>query len=207
MAAVNVSVLIVGALEVEVLPILARLRAQWPLGPRLYRGRLDGADVAVLWTGVGLERAGRRTREALLRLDAPCVLSVGMAGALTDGFTQGEVLTADRIGPQWATAAPLPGLRSASILSVDAPVWSTAERARLAALGAQVCEMEAAAVQQAAGARRFSALKVISDFAGAEGGPPRLFKLRALRLSEQRLLPALRAQLPALRAQLPGLRA
>ncbi|CAN0461489.1 unnamed protein product, partial [Ectocarpus fasciculatus] len=125
---------------------------------------------AALTCGAGPARAPRRTAAALARADAHAVLSVGTCGSLVD-LPLGHVVTASivtRDGAPCPTPTPWPAAALANVVTVAAPVWSPDRRAVLAAQGASVCEMEAAAVQAAAGALPFSALKVVSDQAGAQ---------------------------------------
>lgn len=187
--------LLVGALAAETLPLIRRLDRPRPLGRRLVLGRLGDTPVAVLSCGVGPARAEARTRDALARWEADRVVSFGTAGALVDDLPVGTAVTASAVGE--LAVEPLGALSRVRLVTVDHAICTAEERAQLAP--AQVCEMEAAGVLAAAGHRAFHAVKVVSDRAGGEpdpvfarGGMPRLlrvarFKLRALRLVEERL--------------------
>ena len=191
-----------GALPAETLPLLRWLRRPRPLSRRL----IAGERAAVLTCGVGPERAERRTRDALERWPAAWVISLGTCGALIDGLAVGDVYCASALsvsgGPP-LEVSPLAGLVGARVVTVDRPVFDAPRRAALAAEGAALVEMEAAGVAAAAAGRRFSAVKVVSDDAGASGGstftPTAVNILRfqrlALRLSRERLTPALVAAL------------
>ncbi len=197
--------LLVGALWAETLPVARRLEGAEALGLRLLRGRLAGREVALLTCGVGPQRAADRTAAALARLGADRVLSFGTCGALGEGLPDGTVLTVEVVGREGLApraVEPLPGLRAARLRTVSRVVADPLERARLAAQGYEICEMEAAGVLSAAGERPFSALKVVSDQAGQDASPVfvgRLpsplrvarFQVRAARLVGSSLLPTL----------------
>ena len=203
-------VLIIGAMGAETLPLLSALRQRRPLTPRMVTGTLDGHPVAVLTCGVGPVKAARRSSRALQHLQASAVVSVGTCGALVDDLGVGDVVTADRLRLEQAhppAPLPWPDTQAVTVVTVSKPVWSAERRAALAAAGGSVCEMEAAAIQAIAGARPFSALKVVSDLAGGSPDDPpgrptagdiARFKARAGRLCLERLLPVLRAGLCAL---------
>ncbi len=163
----------------------------------------------MLTCGVGPARAGGRTQGALQRWDAEIVMSFGTCGALSEDLPDGSVVTGAALGREAGGSVavlPLSGARAVSVATVDRVVVEPDRRARLAARGFAVCEMEAYAVAQAAGGRDTCALKVVSDQAGQDASPvfhaPRLgqlpspirvarFQARALRLVEARLLPVL----------------
>lgn len=202
--------LLVGATDAETLPVLRAIGGARPLAPRLMAGSLAGAPVAVLTAGVGPGKAARFLGASVARFRPDRVVSFGTCGGLVPGLAVGDLRTVDplyRAGSVWE-AEPLPGHRVAGLATVDRFVWSREQREALVALGAAICDMEAAVVAQAAheAGLRFSALKVVSDKAGAEPDPalPRgrlspltaaRFKLRAMRLVARRLLPALREAL------------
>lgn len=202
--------LLVGALPSETAPILARLRRPRVRGLRLVEGAIELDDerveVAVLTCGPGPARALAATRAALARCPTEAVLSLGTCGALVAGLGIGDLLcglvATDARGRRWPLT-PLPGLPALPIATVDAVVADPATRAALARAGNAVCEMEAAAVAEAAQGRRVHALKVVSDLAGADPDPAQTdplapsptrilrFHARALRLSRAALTPAL----------------
>ncbi|MBN1335162.1 MAG: hypothetical protein JXB39_04320 [Deltaproteobacteria bacterium] len=194
--------LLVAALAAEILPPLLRLAEPRIVDPRLVAGRLAGREVALLRVGVGAVCARRRTEAALARWDAARVVSFGTCGALADGLAVGDVVAATRLLDHPAQdLLTVPGARPVVLTTVPRAVRDPVERARLAARGAEACEMEAAGVLDATGApRRFAALKVVSDLAGRDGGrilaplgrfPFLRFKSRALALVRDRLLPIL----------------
>jgi nucleoside phosphorylase len=122
--------------------------------------------VAVLKCGVGPVKAERRTRVALERVLPGQVWSLGTCGSVADDPV-GTVVTADAVHWHgWRDVVPLPGLKTARVATVRAPVMDVGERDKWARQGATVVEMEAGAVLAAAG-QGFRALKVVSDLAGA----------------------------------------
>ena len=160
----------VAALVAESSPIVRRLQSPRPLSHRLVSGTLAGCEVAVLTCGVGPSKAFERTTAALARWPADGVLSFGTCGALVDAFGVGSVVTAETLlAEQDPCAPPLPWPAAARVCltTVDRPVFEASWRDELAGIGAQACEMEAAAVQRAAGSRVFATLKVVSDMAAS----------------------------------------
>ena len=197
-------ILLAGALRAELAPLMPRIRRQRRQGRHLVTGLLDGREVAVLRTGVGRKKAGQRTLDALDRLPVRAVISLGTCGGLVDTVAVGSVVTASLVGVEGRDATParpLPGLPAVGLVTVDTVVWDPVRRRALAEAGYVVCEMEAAAVRDAARTLPFSALKVVSDNAGGDAPkkPDPLdvaaFQLLAAKLSAQGLVPALRQAL------------
>ena len=127
------------------------------------------------------------------------------SGALVDDLSVGDVVTAsDLLGLDSAGPLPLPGARPVVMATVPRVVDRPKARASLSSRGAEVCEMEAAGVFEAAAGRPFHAIKVVSDLAGAK--PPRLrglprpvrkpfFDLLTYRLMDRQLTPVIEAWL------------
>lgn len=195
-------VLIVGALSQEVRALRHHVQDTRPEGPWLKVGHLGAWEVGYLAVGVGREKARDRTRQALERWDAGWVLSVGTCGALVDDLLPGQVVSARAVlGHPPGALRVLPVLRPVNLVTVDQVVDRPQVRAELAGKGAQVCDMEAAGVLEACEDRTFSAVKVVSDRAGAGldlllpfPGPLRAvqvqgFRLRARLLGRLRLAP------------------
>lgn len=201
--------LIVGAMGVETAPLLARLTRGRVLTPRTLVGTLDGQEVAITTCGVGPDAARKATAASLLAFPADAVISIGTAGALVDSLARGSVHGIGRVFYQGALVdvlRPLGGLPAAAVCTVSKPVWTSERRDRLAESGAQLVEMELAAVLEAARAHSPSlpvhGIKVVSDAAGGEtdevaraARPDRIarFKIRALGLATTQLAPAVRA--------------
>jgi hypothetical protein len=134
---------------------------------------------------------------------------MGTCGALVDSLSIGDVRTVELsfIGTDSVPPlTPLPGLEVVSLSTVDEPCWTPERRQELARVGAEIVEMEAAAVARAV--REFDpaipvhAVKIVSDQAGARPDPVigagaipsplriARFRFRALKLSHQALVPA-----------------
>lgn len=201
--------LLVAALVAEALPLLLRMDERRWLSRRLVVGTLGGARVAVLRCGVGRQRALHATRDALLQCPARRVVSLGTCGTLVDTLSIGDVVSGLHIldSPE-GSVAPLGAFaKPVLIATVPRVVNSPSLRAAWAERGAEVCEMEADGVREAAGNRAFHAIKVVSDRAGAGSTRPRamprwlaitIFQQRALRLVERKLTPGLVRWLEAL---------
>ena len=205
--------LIVGALGVEVRPLLWRMHAVQAVGSRRHRGHHpDSPHVAitVLRCGVGPIKAHQRTAEVLKQERPEAVLSMGTCGALIDRLKIGDICTVERSFEETEPAAsltPLPDLPVASLSTVARPCWTPERRRELANAGAELVEMEAAAVARAV--REFDpgiptyAIKIVSDQAGARPDPVigagaipsplriARFRFRALKLSHQALVPTI----------------
>ena len=199
--------LIVAALWAESLPIGLALSERRMVGRRLVMGSVHGQEVALLRCGVGLAKAEQEGERILSRLPITRVISVGTCGSLRADLPVGEVITASSVHHSLKAhtqdAQPIPGVRAVPLVSVGDPVFTRARRRQLAPVAA-ACEMEAAALQHCAGDRAFSALKVVSDLAGAEedaafspGDPAAFlrFQRRAAELVHRALLPPLLASL------------
>jgi len=193
-------VLVVGALDEEVRALRHHLTGLRREGPWLRVGNLGAWEVGFVSVGVGREKAAARTREALSRWDAGWVLSVGTCGALADDIGIGRVVTARAVlGQPTSRVRVVPVLRPVNLVTVDAVVYDPEARTAHAEKGAQICDMEATGVMEAAADRDFSAVKVVSDQAGAGRdlplkGPLRpigvaSFKVRARLLGRLRLAP------------------
>ncbi|MGH9106674.1 MAG: 4-hydroxy-3-methylbut-2-enyl diphosphate reductase, partial [Acidimicrobiales bacterium] len=188
----------------KTLLVLAPMRIEaLALGPAS-RSRLQGVDVVVKRTGMGLARAAAAAEAAITCPDQAVALA-GLAGGLGAALAPGDVVVADRLidshGAQVACLPTAPLLaaelaraglraRTGTVASTD-HIVTGAERARLEALGALAVDMESTAV-----ARRLempmAVVRAISDTAGEE-----LFSVAGLR-GVARGLGALRAARPAL---------
>jgi len=200
------STLLVAALHAEALPLLRRLQGWHRLGPGLFSGTLAGHQVLVQRCGVGRRRAELATSAVIAAHAVGTVVSLGTCGSLVDDIGVGTLVTAGSILERDdERLLPLPAVaRAVTLATVPRVVADPAHRARWAEKGAEVCEMEAAGVLDACGGHPFHALKVVSDHAG--GRPPRVrslprrvritaFQLRAYRLVDRHLAPALEAWL------------
>jgi 4-hydroxy-3-methylbut-2-en-1-yl diphosphate reductase len=187
------------------LVVLAPLKLeQLALGPS---SRVGPVSVRVEHIGMGLAKAGQAARR-LSAAPAPTAVAVtGLGGALTDGLVPGDLVVADRlIDTNGNEVSVLPsaalvaselrrsGLRAktGTVVSTDHIVTGP-ERAALAALGADVVDMESTAVVEA-GWRGvpLAIVRAVSDSPGVElfspAGARGVFKaLRALRSSRPAL--------------------
>ena len=205
--------LIVGALRVEVSPLLWRLHGVETQSGRFQHGRHPQnpmVQVGVLRCGVGPQKAYDRTKQALATWAPDAIISIGTCGALEDALQIGDIRTGTSLFEDQVPApslTPLPHSQTATITTVHRACWTPERRQELRQTGADLVEMEAAAVARAG--RDFNpsitihALKVVSDQAGgtpdtvfrSNGVPTPLhmmrFKFRALKLCHHRLVPAL----------------
>ncbi len=161
----RIRVAIVAALEREV----RGLTKNWRITERQHEGRsfqFFGHGNAVLVCGGIGAQAARRAAEATISLYSPSVIySVGFAGALEARLKVGDVVEpALVVNASDGSRTALPG--GNGILVSFSSVASPEQKAKLReSFGAQLVDMEAAAVAQAAQARgvEFAAVKAISD--------------------------------------------
>jgi hypothetical protein len=160
-------VAIVGALQREV----SGLTKNWSRIEREYGGRsfvfFECAEMVVVCGGIGPESA-RRAAEAVIALYRPALVqSVGFAGGLDASLRAGDVVTPGVvIDARDGSHVEIDGGRGKGTLVTFMAVAGADQKANLAqAYGAQIVDMEAAAVAAAARAHGigFGATKVISD--------------------------------------------
>jgi adenosylhomocysteine nucleosidase len=161
---------IVAAMEREVRPLMKLKARGWKVREREHSGRgfrfvEDGVDVALVCGGIGAQ-AARRAAVALIELYAPAVIySVGFAGALDPSLKAGDVVQPAQVID--ASDGSRVGLdEGTGVLVTFSSVASPAQKAKLRdSYGAQLVDMEAAAVCRAAQAHgvKFAAVKSISD--------------------------------------------
>ncbi len=161
---------IVAALEREVRGLWSMKGWKWQPVEREHDGRKfqffeDGQDVVVICGGIG-EVAARRAAEAMLALYAPSMIySAGFAGALEPGMKVGQVFEPAQI-VRAGDGSRVNLDRGAGVLVSFGAVASPEQKAKLRdSFGAQLVDMEAAAVARAAELREvhFAAVKAISD--------------------------------------------
>lgn len=161
---------IIAALEREVRPLMKLKGWGWKVHEREHGGRRfrfleDDTDVVLVCGGIGAE-AARSAAVAMIEHYAPTVIySVGFAGALDPSLKAGEVVQpAQVIDASDGSRAILS--KGEGILVTFGSVASPSQKAQLRdAYGAQLVDMEAAAVWRAADAHgvKFAAVKAISD--------------------------------------------
>ncbi|MEO5720770.1 MAG: hypothetical protein ABIR71_04775 [Chthoniobacterales bacterium] len=136
---------------------------------QILSGTRHGHAVTVLHTGVGKETTQARLGE-FLRTDTPALLiSAGFAGALHDRWQAGEILFAENFSTANLDVAAQIDCRTGKLATAPEMVDAAAERAVLAAEGADAVDMETefiAAACAAAGVPMIS-LRAISDTPGA----------------------------------------
>jgi adenosylhomocysteine nucleosidase len=158
-------VAIVAALEREVKPLVKR----WRVKEQDYAGkslRFFEQDEAVLVCGgIGAQPA-RRAAEAVIEKYAPAIVySVGFCGALDSQLKGGDVVQPAQVIDA-GDGSRVNLSQGKGVLVSFASVASPAQKAKLKeSYGAQIVDMEAAAVARAAQARGidFAAVKAISD--------------------------------------------
>jgi adenosylhomocysteine nucleosidase len=158
-------VAIVAALDREVQPLVRTWRAsEKEHGGRRFRFYEDGETVLVCG-GIGAEPA-RRAAEAVIAIYAPSVVySVGFSGALDPALRVGTVIQPAQVIDAGDGSRVGVKLGKGVLVSFGS-VASPAQKAKLReSYGAQIVDMEAAAVARAAQARglEFCAVKAISD--------------------------------------------
>jgi adenosylhomocysteine nucleosidase len=146
----------------------------------VFRARIKETEILVALTGIGSVRARRAARYALQSAPDVCVSS-GLAGAVKEMYSRGEVLAAVRVAetrgkhvfqsdPALVDRAVACGARLADrFLTSPSVVISAAGKRELAGQGDAV-EMESAGVLAAACAQNIPAvaIRVISDDAGQD---------------------------------------
>jgi adenosylhomocysteine nucleosidase len=156
---------IVAALKREVRGLIGN----WSRVEREHQGHkftfFEHDEMVIICGGIGVE-AARRATEAMIALYHPArVQSVGFAGALDAGLSVGDIFSpALVVDARDGSRFQMDGGKG--VLVTFMAVADVRQKKKLAqAYGAQVVDMEAAAVVAAASAHglRFGATKVISD--------------------------------------------
>jgi adenosylhomocysteine nucleosidase len=142
--------------------------------------RLSPRGIEVVATGDGPRSAEQGANALLERLRPAFVVGAGVAGALTPGLAVGDLLASARILDAKGEAPPpdrrllelllaATRIRSGTLLTVERPVVSAAQKADLAASTGDpsVCDMESAAWARAAAAHGvpYLVLRAVSDTA------------------------------------------
>lgn len=156
---------IVAALEREVRPLIRNWRAI----EKEHQGRLfrffENAEVVLVCGGIGAA-AARRAAEAVIALyDPQTICSVGFAGALDSKLKVGDLVRpATVINAGDGSRATIDG--GAGVLVSFASVADPEQKKKLRdSFGAEIVDMEAAAVARSADAhgKQFTVVKAISD--------------------------------------------
>jgi len=158
------SVAIVAAMSLELAPLLSKTRPRQVNGVALFD--LDRAVVAI--GGIGTACARRAAETAMDDAQPTLLLSAGIAGAISPRLKVGEVGRIREIVDA-ATSERYPTDGGEWVLATAQDVSNPAEkRELLTKYGADVVDMEGAAVAQVARERglKFAAIKAISDDSG-----------------------------------------
>ncbi|HEX3818898.1 MAG TPA: hypothetical protein VHW45_01130 [Candidatus Sulfotelmatobacter sp.] len=156
---------IVAALEREVRPLVK----SWQASEKEHSGRqfrfFESDNVVLVCGGIGLQ-AARRAAEAVIALfETSVIYSVGFAGALDSSLEVGEIVQPARVvNALDGSSIGIDGGRG-TLISFGS-LASPEQKAKLRdSYGAQLVDMEASAVAQAAELRgvRFAVIKAISD--------------------------------------------
>lgn len=155
----------VAALEREVRPLVRTWRtSEKEHGGKRFRF-FENGEVVLVCGGIGAEPA-RRAAEAVIAIYAPSVVySVGFAGALEPGPKAGDVVQPSQV-INVGDGSRVNLIGGNGVLVSFGSVATPSQKAKLkASFGAQLVDMEAAAVARAAQARgiEFAAVKAISD--------------------------------------------
>lgn len=121
--------------------------------------------------GPGFRRATSAIRDALAQATPTLVISAGTCGALRPQYKLGDVFVISRIESDLGVFHPDPLSGTQAVLrSQDRVAATQSEKAALAAQGADLVDMEAAAVAAVCQERniRFSAIKSVSDLANED---------------------------------------
>jgi adenosylhomocysteine nucleosidase len=122
----------------------------------------------ILTTGPGFRHARTALLQHLATHRPSHVLSVGTCGALDPALVLGQVLTVSKIQSSLGTFHPIPLNSPHAVLhSQDAVAVTRADKQFLHQQGAQIVDMEAAALAEVCAAHKipFSCLKAVSDTA------------------------------------------
>lgn len=135
----------------------------------------SGARLKLIISGIGKAHAAAATAHLIEGHQPALVVSLGVAGALNDSFTLGEICQAatacepDRLDvisgrmPEFMFTS-LTALRRVRLATMDKPASTPAERAALSGL-AELIDMEGASVAQTAATYGLSCglIKIVSD--------------------------------------------
>jgi len=172
------------ALPEELAPLLERASAPAPAGRGLWRARLGGAGVLLGATGEGPVRAEERAREWLRAFPVRALIGTGIAGGLSAGLREGEVIAAREVradgGASWSADSALfarakgAADRAGVLVCGARPCFTAAEKSALLA-GHPDAENAAADLESSGWARAaaaaeipFVAIRAVLDPAGED---------------------------------------
>jgi len=158
-------VAIVAALEREVWPLVK----DWRTTQKQHEGRtfkfFEHESVVLVCGGIGAE-AARRAAEAIIALYRPAlIISAGFAGGLDPALRAGHALTPRLVIDAGDGSRTDSGTGKGVLVSFGAVADSEQKASLAQAYGADMVDMEAAAVSRCAEAHgiQFTACKVVSD--------------------------------------------
>lgn len=154
-------VAIVAAMEREVEPLIR----DWTMILGHSRRVYEKGKVVLVAGGIGERFAAEAARGILQFRQPKVILSVGLAGALDSALTVGTVIVPTKVLRQ-TTGQTFTIEGGEGTLLTAAGVASVAQKHQLVStFGAQIVDMEAAAVAEVAGKSRltFAAIKAVSD--------------------------------------------
>ena len=158
-------VAIVAALEREVWPLVK----DWRTTQKQHEGRpfkfFEHENVVLVCGGIGAE-AARRAAEAIIALYRPeLIISAGFAGGLDPALRAGHALTPRLVIDAGDGSRTDSGTGKGVLVSFGAVADSEQKASLAQAYGADMVDMEAAAVSRCAEAHgiQFTACKVVSD--------------------------------------------
>jgi adenosylhomocysteine nucleosidase len=158
-------VAIVAALEREVWPLVKH----WPTTHKQHEGRafkfFEHGNAVLVCGGIGAE-AARRAAEAIITLYRPAlVISAGFAGGLDPALRTGYTLNPRLVIDAGDGSRTDSGIGEGVLVSFSATADFEQKATLAQAYGADVVDMEAAAVSRCAQAHgiRFTACKAVSD--------------------------------------------
>jgi adenosylhomocysteine nucleosidase len=183
---------IVTALPEELAPLVKRARQVRSMDAgagRIFVGLLGGTRVAMMVTGMGPRRAEQRVRALLDAVRATKLVGLGLAGGISPGLEEGEILVAREVrgGPgvladpdaSWLERALDKGARGAILVTVGELIGDRARKAalfgRLSAAGAAAVDMESASWARVATERGVPYVILRSVFDRAEDDLPDFF--------------------------------
>jgi adenosylhomocysteine nucleosidase len=179
MSMVEGSVFVVTAMPEERAPLLARAADVRRMADGLYEGRLGGAPVVLAATGEGPTKAARGAAALCSAYRPAAFLGVGVAGAISEELSEGEILVS-RLVRDDAGEAPPPdtrlvsgalailGARGGTFRTISSLASTPRQKAALAAglpEGAAAVDMESASWARAAAAAGvpYLVVRAISD--------------------------------------------
>lgn len=174
------AIVIIAALRIEIAPLLASLKHPHHVqgGDFVFHGGFwKGHPVAIVESGIGLDRARRATHAAIDAFNPQWIISAGFAGGLDPALSRGSLILAENVQLYGTTqpaiqlglsmvSEPANKIFTGSIVTVPQIVRTTQEKqAVFETTKALAAEMETWGVAEACRTRhcRMISIRVISD--------------------------------------------